>query len=206
MYQLLWKYKLLGFALFLFFIFIIITAATLSSRNNAPSPLSGPTITPVPVDIQKQGTKILSPYLKTSINKTNDAQVNQLPGLKSKSTSGTTTTYHFESLNLLRDNSIITNGTMVIYERAVTFDSNYIHPLISEYTNKYGPPEAEFEGSKQYGKFRKTYVYASKGFAFIANPYTEEIDEIQTFQPMTIDEYKKLWGEDIGIIAQQEKI
>lgn len=140
----------------------------------------------------------ISPYLQTTVGKTTDAQIQLLGNIKDKKTlPDGSTQYLRPSVNASLDNIIITKNGTVAFEKAITVNTLYEHPKISDYIATFGKPEAELEGSQTYGKFEKTYVYTSKGFAVVANPFTEEVDEIQTFAPMSVEAYLSTWGTDI---------
>lgn len=138
------------------------------------------------------------PYLRTQIGKTTSQDIEKLPNIKDKKDLGNgQTEYNLNSPVQPRDDKIVTNNDVAVFERVVTRKENSKLPKISEYTSKYGTPEKEITGHKYYGDFEKTYIYASKGIAIIGNPFTDELDEVQTFKSMTVDEYLKLWGSEI---------
>lgn len=61
-----------------------------------------------------------------------------------------------------------------------------------------GQPEKTAPGSKFYGYHMNTYIYASKGIVFIGNPNINEVFEIQSFTPMSVEEYINNYGQDIS--------
>lgn len=141
----------------------------------------------------------ISPFLETSVGKTNEQSVQQLPGLKRKEKlSDGSTAYFFASVSPLRDSVVVVKNNEVIFEKRITVTPDFQLPKISTYLNTYGSPEMKIKGSKTYGAFETTFIYASKGFALIGNEYTNEVREIQTFKPMSVDEYIKQWGQDIA--------
>ncbi|MBI4038670.1 hypothetical protein HY384_01790 [Candidatus Daviesbacteria bacterium] len=137
-------------------------------------------------------------YLETKVGQTTEEQISSLPGRKSINTlPNNTTEYLFTSPYSHLDNVAITQNRLLIYKKVITILPNTPLPMISAYTNQYGPPDSEYTGSLNHGRVAKTYVYASKGFAIVGNPNTDEVYEIQTFIPLSVDEYLRLWGQDI---------
>lgn len=140
---------------------------------------------------------LISSYQKTIIGKTTDEEIAKLSGLKSKQTlPDGSTEYTFKAYSQARDNLIITKDGKVIFERLVTVPTNLIHPKITDYTLKYGSPEATLVGSKYYGQFENFYLYPAKGVVVIGTAFTDEVDEIQVFEPTTKDDYLNKWGQD----------
>lgn len=100
-----------------------------------------------------------------------------------------------------RDNTITTQYNFVVHKRVVTVDpTTYVHPKLSDYISLYGNPDEEFIGTKEYGRFTKTYIYNSLGFALVGNIYTEEIYEIHVFTQSA----KKFVIQEIGIKPDAE--
>lgn len=155
----------------------------------SPSPKSSPTDSRLSVSL---------PTLKTVVGKTTEQEVSALSGIESKTTlSDNKVEYLFQSEPTLKSHSIITQNHVVVFEKGKKVEDGLKLPKASSYFNTYGQREAEFTGSKLYGKFEKTYVYAAKGFAIIANPFTDEVDSLQIFLPMSVADYLKTWGQDI---------
>lgn len=179
---------LIGFALMALIVAVVFTLLTSKSE---------PTINPLPEPIYKN--------LKSDINKPLNNSLLEGPDLKKTTPlSDNQVEYSFISSLPARDNLIITKGDKVIFERAITNPEANILPKFDSYFQKYGKPEAEVKGSKFYGEFQTTYIYASKGFALIANPFTMEIDEVHTFASMSVDDYIKIWGQDIQSYSGEE--
>ncbi len=107
--------------------------------------------------------------------------------------------YNIQSGNPMRPDQLITKDGIVLFERIYIpeepSDPGYM--TLTEVEEKYGPAELVEQGSVFWGGFFKTYIYASKGYAFIANPHTKEVFEMHTFIPQSGDDYKKLYGADI---------
>lgn len=107
--------------------------------------------------------------------------------------------YSLKSQNAIRTDQIITQDEQIIFERFYIPENpnDPNHLLISAQLKKYGNPEKVITGSKLWGPFINTYIYNSKGVAFIGNPNTDEVYELQNFTPLPIDEYIRLYGDDI---------
>jgi len=106
-----------------------------------------------------------------------------------------------------RPNIIETTSGIVSFERALA-PLNPNEPgfsKISTYLSSLGEPEERINGSLYYGPFASVYVYASKGVSFVGNPNTDEIYEFQYFNPISVDEYKKVYGQDIDPNPQQHR-
>lgn len=172
---------------FVFVVFMIILGVSLflstqKQTSKTAGGISGPT---------------LSSYNKTVIGE-NAPNFESDPSFKNKKLlSPGVTQYDFFSVDQLNDDTIITNNGRVVYEKAITVDNNYIHPTISSFEQKFGKPQRIIKGSKTNGPFESFYIYASKGFTLIGNPYTDEVNQIQTYPPMSLDEYIQKWGEEI---------
>lgn len=108
------------------------------------------------------------------------------------------TEYFYDSGYPLKDNEIVAKNDIVVFKRLVILNEQATSmPQLDSYVKLYGEPEAVYQGSASYGRFMKTYVYSSRGFALILNQFTGEIFEIQTFEPTSIDDYVRRWGGDI---------
>ncbi len=116
--------------------------------------------------------------------------------LKKEQLSDGTTQYTYTSPNPERPNIIIARDEQdILFERAVSLPD---YPVkISEYTQPYGQPERIIRGSLFYGSSAETYIYAQRGFAFIANPETTLVLEQHLFSPVSVNEYIKKYGDDI---------
>jgi hypothetical protein len=118
------------------------------------------------------------------------------------------TEYSFPSINTSADNTIITDDNLVIFEKKFTADTSFVHPELSSYLSLLGEPESILPGSKTYGRNVNFYIFASKGITIIGRPFSDEVEEVQQYTPMTVDEYIKIWGDDIQENAEDnsEKI
>lgn len=177
------------------------------NRSNEKQGSFFPTITPFVNKKSPNAQALIRKYSKTVVGSTPEKDVLTYPGLiKEEKIDSNTILFTFNGPFSYRNNEIITRNGVVVYEKNITTDYSLRHPSISDFLNQYGPGEKEILGSKKYGRFAKTYIYASKGFAFIGNPSTDEVDEFQAFLPTTLEEYFKNWGKDIDPNIQGERI
>lgn len=143
----------------------------------------------------------ISPTQKTIIEKTTKNNVESLPGITGKTTlSNGATRYTFASPLVSRKNEVIVKDNQVIFERILVPESSkdpgYVR--ISQYEKEYGKPQQIIRGSRFYGNLIRTYIYADKGFALIGNPITDEVFEVHTFLPTSVENYIQQYGEDIN--------
>lgn len=189
---------------------LIFISALFISIFNPPQPPKA-TPSPLPRIPDKQGVPVIIPdivlkdqptlsnYSEIAIGETLASDIEKLPGLvETKTLASGVKQFYFTSTDALRNNLVETEDDKAVFKRVVSVTTaDYQTPNINTYTQSYGNPESEFTGSKRYGPYMKTYVYPSKGFALIFNPYTEEVFEIQSFKPVSFEEYRSRWGEDI---------
>lgn len=131
--------------------------------------------------------------------------IEQIPDRKNKEIKGDQTIYSYPTPAETRDNLIITEGSQVVFERKVTVEPNFNHPILSETLKSFGTPDKEFKGSYYYGAEFTTYIYPSKGVAVVGNPLNNEVYEIHYFKPMSAEEYQRLWGEDLHSFEGQQE-
>lgn len=153
---------------------------------------------PPPVISQSPTTSFL--FQKSIIGKTTPTDIEKAYQVKDKRTlANSDLEYSLDSKLQARPDQIIFHNNLAQFERTVvlgkTNASNYLK--ISDQIIKYGPAEKIIRGSKFYGYFRDTYIYATRGFAFIANTNADEIFEIQLFNPTSLDNYLSKYGDDI---------
>lgn len=149
----------------------------------------------------------VSPLEQVVIDKTTQQEVENLDTVEDKKTlPDGTVQYSLISPLVTRKNEVLVKDNTVVFERILIPESKNAlgYATISEYTKQYGQPEETIEGSRFYGPPISTFIYADQGFAFIANTITDEVYEIQKFQPMSVSDYKKLYGRDIeeGVKSQ----
>lgn len=148
---------------------------------------------------------VLSPLFKSKIGQTTDQEISSNPDLLNKVALGDKTVYTFKPNPNLVGNQVITESGKAVFEKGTIIEAESKLHLFSAYVNSYGQPEAEYTGSKTYGKFEKTYVWASLGFALKVNPFTQEVHEVQKFAPISIEEYLQKWGEDITSFVESKE-
>lgn len=107
--------------------------------------------------------------------------------------------YSLNSQNPIRTDQIITRNEQIVFQRTYIPEdpSDPSHLLISAMIEKHGQPEKVIQGSKLWGPFMNNYIYNTKGLAFIGNPNTDEVYELQNFTPLSLDEYIQKYGDDI---------
>lgn len=108
--------------------------------------------------------------------------------------------YSLDSQNPIRTDQIITQNNQVIFQRVYIPENpnDPNHLLISNMISEYGATEKTVQGSKLWGPFITLYIYSNKGIAFIGNPNTDEVYELQTFSPLSVEEYIQKYGDDIN--------
>lgn len=142
----------------------------------------------------------ISPLEQVVIDKTTQQEVENLDTVEDKKTlPDGTVQYSLISPLVRRKNEVLVKDNVVIFERILVPESKNTvgYATISDYTKRFGQPEETIEGSRFYGPPISTFIYADQGFAFIANTITDEVYEIQKFQPMSVADYKKFYGRDI---------
>lgn len=183
---------------------------TVLVREPAPSPTSSP-IPQVRTDTNLVPRGIIdesnfSSFFTAEIGKTTQEELRTVPGLREipLETPGSSE-FISESAFSYRDNAVITEDSIAAFKRIVPVNpQTWQSPQISYYQEIYGIPEFEKKGSVTYGDFMTTYVYASKGFAAIFNPFTGEVFEVQSFAPTTVEDYLQKWGSDITSFIEEE--
>lgn len=158
-------------------------------KNETPS-IQNPVIS--------QSPSKLSPLQKSVIGKTTMDEINQsYPDKQVQNLSNGDPGYLFVSALDARPNQVVFHNKIAVFERVVLLGSPANSLKISDMVLKYGRAETTKEGSSYYGARMFTYIYPGKGLAFIANPNTDEIFELQTFTPMPLEDYLSNYGEDI---------
>jgi hypothetical protein len=143
----------------------------------------------------------LSPLLKTQIGDRMDTGILHTvtnAELTQKDDQGKAV-LSYSSEQIARPNIIESVHDAVVFERKLlpldpTAEG---YAKISDFKKKLGEPEKEASGSRYYGPYFKTYIYAGQGFAAIGNPNTDTVFEIQQFKPMSVDDYVTQYGSDI---------
>lgn len=151
----------------------------------------------------------VSPLQKVAVGTTTEDKIKQLPNFeKAVPLPSGNTEYQFTSPIVIRPNTVVAQTGIAVFERELTPQTPNAtgYATISQYKAQFGQPEKDAQGSRFYDWVAHTYIYASRGFAFVGNPNTDEIFEFHFFPPTTADNYIKLYGEDINEGAQPEKL
>lgn len=192
--------KIITLFLILVILVVVIFLSRLNQKPARPTPNNLPVIQSSlkPTQSPLITNNPLYPYLTTKINQTGEGELQSLPNFKTKSVGADGTSQYLYSSDFNnRDDLIIVNQGVVVFERRITRVENDKLPLLSDFSSKYGPAAVEKFGPIFYGDFVKTYVYPDKGFALVANPYLKEVGEVQTFVPMTAEQYLNTWGKEL---------
>lgn len=180
---------------------IIMIAILLKSQSQKITSPPFPVISRSPLPTTFPSPLISFPQQKTIIGKTTTSDIDRIyPDMNKQTLANGDLEYTVDSRIMARPNQIIFRNNLAQFERIViTGDPNSSGFLrLSEQVNKYGPAEQVIKGSKLYGYNIETYIYANKGFVIIANTYADEVYEIQTFSPTSVEGYIKNYGGDIN--------
>lgn len=188
-------------ALAFFALCFLVALFTLFSFQTTPftTPLVSPTPTIIPLQIRMQKQQGISPLQKTVISTTRQNDISKLFGIDTIATRGAVTTYSLpSSINLLPNEIQVENG-VVVFERIITPKDPTLPGFskISDLTQPLGKPQQTINGSKTYGSYVVTYVYAEKGIAILGNPNTDIVYELHLFKPTTPTLYKETYGKDL---------
>lgn len=184
------NHKLISAVLFLSIISIILTI--FSPKNTPKSPTVNPPSIVVPNPTIFPGNAFKNH--KATIGETTNAQLKNLPNLiEEKTASDGGKIFSYTSSLLDRPNLVTTSPSgIATFERGVIPSGENIS--LSEIKSKLGDEEKLIEGSS-YGKAVNTYIYSSRGFSILANPFSDEIYEVQTFIPMSADNYITIYAD-----------
>lgn len=172
---------------------LILLVLIVLNLNIKQPPLTTPTPLPIPS------------ISKTVPGKTTEEEVSSIPGFKlERSLPDGTNQYIADPPTGAVKNVILVKNGLVIFEKTVTVTVGREHPNVDEFLTKYGAPELELKGSREYGVHETYYIYASKGVVFVANPFTRELDEVQTFIPTTTEDYMSKIGDQYINTASAE--
>ncbi len=153
-------------------------------------------ILPLYLLLENKGAEI--PSLKSlKLGKTTDKEIMMIPEVKRKEKIENGFSYSLSTKSPLRENLIITQEGKATFARLSIAADDISYGKASDYFKKFGQPNKTFKGSNYYGN-ANTYLYTQEGFAIIGNPNTDTIYEIQKFSPTTIENYLKLYGQDIN--------
>lgn len=160
---------------------------------------------PIPESTINQSSEKLNQLLRSVIGVTTDDDILKMdPILKKDVPDGKE--YSFLSPLNDRPDIVVTKNGKASFEREILpLEVNSAgHALISKLEEKLGKPDQIVKGSKNYSWDASTYIYANKGVAFIGQQDT--VFEIQTFAPMSVNEYIQQYGQDLnpGVQAPKE--
>lgn len=176
-----------------FFYIVFLSTTTTPS----PSPVN-PIPTPLQINSEVPKSFAFSPFQKTKIGITSEEEVKKLSVVKVEKINADTTKYTVSSVDPLLFDEIIIHNNKVIYEKTSTLTQlTGGYPFISEFVEKFGDPEEEILGSTSHGQFATIYLYPKSGFVLIGNKQTDRVYEVQRFTPMTLDQYKTIYGSEI---------
>jgi hypothetical protein len=137
---------------------------------------------------------------RTTIRKTTVKEVENRSDLigKEKQPNGSTE-YQFKSVISDKPDTAITRNGVVIYEQIITpLDPDaQQYKTVTGITKEFGPPDEIIDGSADFGNLMNTFVYPQKGFAFVGSLRTNQVYQLQYFEPMTIEQYKKTYGKGV---------
>lgn len=154
----------------------------------------------IPTAIPNPQATPVSPLQKVIIGgEANRDALTQLPNAQAEKLSNGAIQYKFPSALLSRKNLIVVDGNnKYAFERIILTGDTSTEEFkkLSDYANIYGQPDKIVDGSNYYSLYFTTYVYASKGFTIIGNLNTNEAYEVQTYSPMSVENYIKYFGED----------
>ena len=100
--------------------------------------------------------------------------------------------YSYDSDTPNRPTIIIVKNGIKIFQRITMYNTSMGAPTVSGDT-----PEYIAHGSSFWGQNAVTYIYLSKGFAYVGDPSTNHVFEQIIFQPIGVNEFKQKYGDDI---------
>jgi hypothetical protein len=200
---------LLGFAAILIavvFVSFIFINLVFKKPSQSPPPTSLPSLPsskglPVVIEaVDPQSQTAFKGYYNIELGKTTDREIESLPNIVKKEVlPGKKISYELSSADSLRNSRVVTENSKAVFKSSVSItEQDFKTPKFSPYKQAYGNAEKAYIGSARYGRYITTYLYASKGFALIVNPLTDEVFEVQSFIPTSIEDYLANWGQDIN--------
>ena len=122
----------------------------------------------------------------------------QNTGVK-KTTENGNIKYSIPSVLSFRPNEVIFSKGVSSFERTVllTDDASFKYPKAQALMQSFGKPERIIRGSKVYGYNVSNFIYPNTGLAFIAEEESGNVFEVQTFVPLSLDQYITSYGQDI---------
>lgn len=191
--------------LFLFILFFITLVSFVAFSPQQTTP-DGQTV-PIPTKTNENSSPSLSQSPKATQEETlhqdidgDESIYDNNPNLEKKEQlPNGTLKYSLTSETTGRPNIVIVRATNqdIAFERTV-ISQNAKPIVLSDYLEFFGQPERIIKGSRFYGANAQTYIYAkTRGTAFIVNPQTNRVLELQTFAPMSIENYIQKFGDDL---------
>lgn len=185
--------------LIIFSIVLLISIGSKRQNQMGPTGLVSPTPIIIPTSTL---AKNVSPLQKTTIGKNSSEELEKRSDLIEKKTlPNQQMQYTFTSPITIRPNEVITTANGVsMFERIVVpeYPTQEGYATIAEFKKLLGETNNVFKGSSFYGARVETYAYPRKGITFIGNPFTNEVYEIHLYPSTTIEEYRRLYGQDIN--------
>lgn len=186
------------FIICLIIIFIVIIYIVLSNMQSSFTRQQMQYAVPTPIAAVENSLPLS--FKNIFIGQTREEEILRLPNLAGKNTlANGYTEYALKIEGRIRPNSIVVKNGFVISKRErleAPPDSQL--PTVSYFLSQYGNPEQKIKGSAYYGRDAVYFIYAGRGVAFVANEYTGQVFEIQFFRPVSLDEYIKVYGSDVG--------
>jgi hypothetical protein len=105
------------------------------------------------------------------------------------------TQYTYDSDTRNRPTIIIVKNGVNVYQRRV------MHNTIYDNTDT-APPDYIALGSKFWGSNMYTYVYLSKGIAYVVDLSTKQVLEEMVFQPTSIEQFRVYDDDPIGVLKK----
>lgn len=203
------KLKLAGIA---FLVIVVISLISLIIFRLFTSPdqssTTNPAGTPTPVLLSPTSndprTHQFTSLQISTIGQTTDEQLAQQNIVLSKRKVVDTTIYEIRSKEPGKTDEIRTKDGVVIFEKTSTKTNVAPLPKLTTIKSRFGAPEEILDKVGE-GFYMSAYLYPSQGFAVFANKYTDSVYEIQRFTPMTLADYKKLYGDNLSPAPQMPK-
>lgn len=142
-------------------------------------------------------TETLESYFQTEVGTTSDEEIASLPDVLSVEETVRGREYTLPSVSTSAPDVVVTQDGVVAFESQFTSNADRVHPRLSPLLAELGTPEQVAYGSLLYGNGVEYYIYASQGITVIGRPFSDEVEEVQQYLPMTVSEYIEIWGDDI---------
>jgi hypothetical protein len=138
-------------------------------------------------------------YPAIKVGSTTTQQLDQQLG--SAYTSYTQNEYHIKSQKSPRspykpDLFYIKDGVVVMKEE--WFEPTVYYYAEKDLVAKYGQPTTTLYDTRPLDMVTKALLYPSRGLAAFVYEDSQALTHIQYFEPMSLDEYLKTWGQNLG--------